>query len=83
MEKFTIKRKVVIEQEVSYNKYIAIQIEQLRKDKKLTQEQLANNIGLTRVSIVNIESGRQQLSMKNLYLICKALNIKSTQLLPF
>lgn len=83
MEKFTIKRKVVIEEEVSYNKYIALRIEGLRKENKLTQEQFANKIGLTRASVINIEKGRQQLSVKNLYLICKYLEVKSSQLLPF
>ena len=31
MEKFTIKRKVVVEEEVTYNKFIALKIEELRK----------------------------------------------------
>jgi len=83
MEKFTIKRKVVIEEEVTYKKFMAWRIEQIRKEKKLTQEEFAELIGLSRVSVVNIEKGRQAISIKNLYLICTHLGIKSSQLLPF
>lgn len=83
MDKFTIKRKVIIEEEVSYNKYIALRIEELRKSKGYTQEEFANKIGLSRVSIVNIENGRQQVSMKNLYTICKHLEVSSNRILPF
>lgn len=83
MEKYVIKRKVVVEEEVSYNKYMAITIEALRKSKKLTQEEFAGKIGLSRVSIVNIEKGRQALSVKNLYVICKFFGVKSKDILPF
>jgi DNA-binding XRE family transcriptional regulator len=85
MEKFSIKRKIVYteELEVSYTKYIGIQIEQLRKRLELSQSDFGDKLGLTRTSIINIEKGRQQLSMKNLYLICKEFNIKSRKILPF
>lgn len=83
MEKFTIKRKIVVEEEVTYNKYVALKIEELRKAHKLTQEELALKLGLTRTSVINMEKGRQNLSIKNLYQICKIFNIKSSQILPF
>lgn len=80
---FTIKRKVVIEEQVSYSKFIALNIERLRKERKLTQEGFAEKIGLSRASVVNIEKGRQQLSVKNLFAICEFFGIKSNELLPF
>ena len=83
MEKFTIKRKVVIEEEVTYHKYIALKIQTLRKQKEYTQESFADKLGVSRVSIVNIEKGRQQVTMKMLYLICNALDVSSQQILPF
>lgn len=83
MEKFTIKRKVVIEEEVTYVKYIGVMIKSLRIERGYTQESFANKLGLSRVSVVNIEKGRQVLSMKNLYLICDTLNVKSSKILPF
>lgn len=83
MDKFTIKYTKVIEEEVSFNKYIAIRVEKLRKDKGLTQEQLGDAIGLSRSSIVNLEKGRQQMTIKNLYLICNIFGIKSIEIMPF
>ena len=83
MEKFKIKYTKVVEEEVSFNKYIGIELQQLRKKKGLTQEQLGNEIGLTRPSIINIEKGRQTMTMKNLYLICNYFNIESKQIMPF
>ena len=49
-------------------------------NRKLTQEELGIKIGISRVSIANIEAGRQAVSMKNLHLICNTLNIKSNQI---
>lgn len=83
MDKFVIKRKVVVSEEVSYNKFIAIRVQELRSKKGFTQEEFANKIGLSRASVINIEKGRQQLSLKNLYLICKFCEVKSTEILPF
>lgn len=83
MEKFTIKRKVVIEEEVTYRKYISFKIEQLRKDRKLSQEDFAQTLGLSRTSIVNIEKGRQAVSVELLAIICDQFNIKSNTILPF
>jgi transcriptional regulator with XRE-family HTH domain len=83
MEKFKIKYTTVIEEEVSFNKYMALKIRELRKQRGITQEEFANRIGLTRASVVNIEKGRQILTMKNLYLICSFFQIKSSELIPF
>lgn len=48
---------------------------------KLSQEELARSVKLTRTSIVNIESGRQKLLVHNLFLIAKALDVRPTDLL--
>ena len=83
MDKFKIKYTTVVEEEVSFNKYMALKIRELRKQRGITQEEFAKRIGLTRASVVNIEKGRQILTMKNLYLICTFFQIKSSELIPF
>ena len=82
-EKFFIKYTKVVEEEVGFNQYVAVQLQQLRKRKNLTQEEFATKIGLSRASVINIEAGRQQITLKNLFLICRELGIKSSDLLPF
>lgn len=57
-------------------------IREARHDREMTQEQVANAIGLRRTSIVNIEAGRQRLPLDTLYDIADALNIQAVSLLP-
>lgn len=61
---------------------IGLQIKKLRKDKHITGEALADRIGLSRSSIVNIEKGRQRLKLKNLYKIASALGVGIHKILP-
>ena len=82
-EKFKIKRTIVIEEEVTHHEYIAQRLKQIRKKRGLNQTQLSKKIGLSRTSIVNMESGNQKISIDNLYMLCKILDVKSSEFLPF
>ena len=53
-----------------------------RPDHRITQEQLAQRVGLSRVSVVNVEKGRQHLAVHQLYTFAAALNVKPEALLP-
>src|SRR5687767_12498705 len=53
-----------------------------RKAKKLTQDQLAEKVSLNRVSITNIESGKQKILLHTLIDIAKALEISPNKLIP-
>lgn len=57
-------------------------IAQYRKKAGLNQEQLAGAVKLTRTSIVNIEKGKQHLTVWTLVLICSTLKCKITDLFP-
>jgi len=52
-------------------------IKKYRKLRNLTQDQLASKINLSRTSLANLESGRQQILLHHLYEIAEALNLKS------
>lgn len=54
----------------------------IRKLAGLSQEDLANGVGLTRTSIVNIEKGKQSLTISTIYSISKFLKISPTDLFP-
>jgi len=67
------------------NYYVALgrQIAGVRQSKsKMTQEDLALKVSLTRTSIINIEKGRQQLLVHTLVDIATALGVAVTELLP-
>ena len=57
-------------------------IEELRKKKGLTQEELAEKAGLHRAYFWDIENGRN-ISIKTAYKIARALNVKLSDLLNF
>ena len=67
------------------NYYVALgrQIAQVGQSKsKMTREDLALKVSLTRTSIINIEKGRQQLLVHTLADIAGALGVPVTELLP-
>jgi transcriptional regulator with XRE-family HTH domain len=58
------------------------QLRAARKDAGLTQQELAERVGLTRTSITNIESGAQHISLRQLYLLAAAVGLPPARLLP-
>ena len=53
----------------------------LRKERGLTQSQLAEKVGITRNLLANYEMGRTHLTDESIILIAKALNVSTDQLL--
>jgi transcriptional regulator with XRE-family HTH domain len=53
-----------------------------RKDAGLTQQDLAERVGLTRTSITNVESGLQHINLRQLYLLAAAVGLRPAALLP-
>ena len=49
---------------------------------RLTQEALAQRIGISRASLANIETGRQNVLVHQLYVFAKALNLTPSDFLP-
>lgn len=57
-----------------------IKVERLRQ--RISQEELASYLGLTRSSIINLEKGRHRPSVYQLLQIAGMLNIEYTELIP-
>lgn len=55
----------------------------MRKKRNLNQEALAFKIGMDARSIVSIENGDRNPTIKTIYKICKALRVDSSAILPF
>jgi transcriptional regulator with XRE-family HTH domain len=51
-------------------------LKELRKSRGYTQEDVANAVGLTRTSVVNIEKGRQRVPLHILFAISKFVNVE-------
>lgn len=51
-------------------------------DVGLNQEELGGRVGLSRTAITNIEQGRQQVTLRQVYLLASALGCQPADLLP-
>lgn len=58
-------------------------LQQTRKSKGITQEELAAKISMDRTYIGLIERGGRNPTVRTLYKIAKALKVNSSELLPF
>lgn len=61
---------VVYEEEVSYSR-----IRELRREKRLTVQELAYRCDMERSNLSRIEAGRTNLTVKTMCIICNALNV--------
>ena len=61
---------------------IGASIRKARDDHGLTQEKLAEKVGISRSSLTNIEIGRQRVQVHLLYRIADALECEPASLLP-
>lgn len=65
-----------------FYRYVGRKIRVLRTQQDLTQEDLARKIGMRRVSITNIEAGRQAPPLHTVYAIGTALGVNPKEFLP-
>lgn len=67
----------------SLKEKLGIRIQQIRKSKKLTQEKLAEAIGLDTPNLSNIERGKRFVSAETLEKIIYALGVEEKDLFDF
>lgn len=56
-------------------KFISNKIRELRKEKQMTVQELAYHCDMERSNMSRIESGRTNLTVKTMCIICNALNV--------
>ena len=78
MVAMTVKERVDV---MEIHQLLAINIKNLRKKKGLTQEDLGNLTGLHRTYIGGVEQARINLSLKNIDIIARALDVSPARLL--
>lgn len=67
---------------MNVKEYIGKRIFELRTQNKISQQTLADCLGYTRTSIVNIEAGRQGLPVDQMWTVCNALHCTPNDLFP-
>lgn len=63
-------------------RHVGALIKARRKRLKITQEDLAARMGMSRAALANIETGRQNMLLHHLYRFAEMLKLKVTDLLP-
>lgn len=58
-------------------------IQELRKDKKMTQEELANAVGVTRQTIISLENGKYNASLALAYKIAQCFELHIEEIFIF
>ena len=64
-------------------KLLGKRIKELRKNAGFTQEKLAEMVDLSREYITRVERGQKNISLKKLFVIVDALNVKCSDLIDF
>lgn len=64
------------------SQYIGAKIQEFRKEAALRQEELGSLLGVSRVSILNMESGRHRLSIDHLFFLCGLFKRKPNDFFP-
>lgn len=67
---------------MDFYQHLGVSIREARINSGQSQEALAEAMGLSRVTVVNIEKGRQKVQVHNLVEAANFLNIDIAQLLP-
>lgn len=69
-------------QEKAFYVWVGIKIMAMRKEARMTQQDLGDKIGLSRTSIVNIEKGRQTPPIYTYWEIARVLDVSPGEILP-
>lgn len=64
-------------------KQFGANLKKVRKEQKISQDKLAEQIGIHRTYLSLVEKGERNPSLRTLYRLIKALKINSSELLPF
>jgi transcriptional regulator with XRE-family HTH domain len=67
---------------VEFYHQLGAQIRRFRKERRLSQDELAKLVGLARTSLTNIEQGRQHPTLHTLCEIVECLKVEISELLP-
>jgi len=70
------------EQQTEFYESVGEKIKEARKAQEMNQDVLADLLGISRVSLVNIEAGKQRVPLHVLLDICEALNVTMNDLVP-
>lgn len=67
----------------SFYKLLGERIKTERIKKKISQKSIGDHLGLTRASIINLETGRHRPSIYQIIMIANYFNMDYTALIPF
>jgi transcriptional regulator with XRE-family HTH domain len=64
------------------NKAFGVKLRRSRREREVSQAELASRVGSSRVTIATIEAGNQNTQLQHLFIFAKALDIPIYELIP-
>lgn len=77
-----MKRDNLSRMREAFYKLVGKRIADEREKAKLTQDELAERVGLSRPSIANVEQGRQAIPLHKFFEIAAAMGVAAVELMP-
>lgn len=74
---------MTVEVNLNDQRHLGKKLKEIRERKSLSQEEVANMVGISVTYYSGIERGEENPTFAVLGSICKALKIKSSEILPF
>lgn len=79
-----VDKIISVETNVQLSVYVAERIKTIQKEKKISSRKMAENGDFSNeTAIARIRKGNHLISIETLYLVCKNLDCKSSDILPF
>jgi transcriptional regulator with XRE-family HTH domain len=64
------------------NKAFGRKLRNLRRERDLSQSQVGDSLGWSRVTIANLESGKQNIQLHQIFSLASVLNVQIERLIP-
>lgn len=79
-----VDKIISVESDVQLSVYIAERIKTIQKEKKISSKKMTDNGDFSnQTTIARIRKGNHLITVETLYLVCKNLDCKSSDILPF
>lgn len=75
--------EAIITVSLDFNQWVGRNVANMRRSKKMTQQQLSEKLFISRSAVSNMEQGIHLLSINNLYVMCEIFECEAKDIIKF